>query len=295
MHGSDNSTRQRECVSRDARKMYLTLRVAALLLWVPHTLASLYVLVNMPGFTTTNTTTSILHVLVFSLSVIAITYYVAVYKQCGDCLMIGSWVLGVFSDSIWNMAIVDTGNTFQEGLSTSSSSSSLSTIDVSGSTPQNDFHLLWIVVAMLHGAIGGLLCKLKDMDEDRYYPAHSIGERLYVVVPFCTGQWLSFVLKNGWRGIVVENLTILLSLGMVGYCVISYKLLQEHTSLMRGDLIGFLMELLTTSFGVVFAAVIFGSIFVTMLAIPFLKSLFSLNALVSSLGIVLEVIVYELY
>ncbi|KEG06411.1 hypothetical protein DQ04_14061010 [Trypanosoma grayi] len=278
-----------------ARRMYVTLRVAAALLWVPHSLASLYVAA------TAATTSVFLYVLAFSLVAIALTYYLAAYKQCGDYLMISAWVFGIVSDSAWTVIAPNTKPIFQNVLSFSSySSAAADAAAASASAAASSTHdyeiprFLWIAVAILQGVVGGMLCKLKDIDEDRYYPAHSIGERLYVVVPFCTGQWLSFILQNGWRGIVVENLTIVLSLGMVGYCVISYKLLREHTSLARGDLIGFIAELLTTSFGVVFTALVLGSVFVTTLAIPFLKSLFSLNALVSSVGIVLELIVYEL-
>lgn len=265
----------RSFCSSSAQRMYNTLRLSALLLWVPHTLASLYVLATMQSATVS----TFIYVLIFNLVAISLTYYVAVYKCYGDFLMIISWVLGVLNEFAWVAVFPDDDVAHvmrQQPLVGSS-----------------DLRLLWIVVSMLHGAIGGILCKMKDIDEDRYYPTHTIGERLYVVVPFCTGQWLSFILQNGWRGIVIENLTILLSLSMVGYCVVGYKLLQQHIQWKKWDIIGIVEELFTTSFGVVFTVVVLSSIFVTLLAIPFLKSLFSLNVLVSSVGILLECVVYE--
>ncbi|EKF26325.1 hypothetical protein MOQ_009986 [Trypanosoma cruzi marinkellei] len=286
----------------NVRRMYVTLRVAAVLLWVPHSLALMYVVATTNTTTATSSISRLFYVLTCSLFMIAVTYYVAVYKQCGEYLLIISWLFGVLSEEAWAFMFPDTVAFAQRSRPTFLSPPVVAggggtIVNAGGSGGGVGDHdsprLLWIAVSMLQGIVGGILCKLKDIDEDRYYPTHAIGERLYVVVPFCTGQWLSFIIQNGWRGIIVENLTILLSLAMVGYCVIGYKLLQEHTSLKRGDLIGFVEELLTTSFGVVFAVMLFGSIFVTLLAIPFLKSLFSLNALVSSAGIILEYIVYE--
>ncbi|KAF8280169.1 hypothetical protein TcYC6_0000810 [Trypanosoma cruzi] len=292
-------------MSPNVRRMYVTLRVAAVLLWVPHSMALMYVVATT---TTANSISTLFYVLTCSLFMIAVTYYFAVYKQCGEYLLIISWLFGVLSEEAWVFMFPDTvafaqrsRPTFLAAPVVAGGGGGGGTIVHAGGSggggggveDHDSPRLLWIAVSMLQGIVGGILCKMKDIDEDRYYPTHAIGERLYVVVPFCTGQWLSFILQNGWRGIVVENLTILLSLAMVGYCVIGYKLLQEHTSLKKGDLIGFVEELLTTSFGVVFAVMLFGSIFVTLLAIPFLKSLFSLNALVSSAGIILEYIVYE--
>ncbi|ESL11723.1 hypothetical protein TRSC58_00520 [Trypanosoma rangeli SC58] len=286
----------RECMASNVRRMYLTLRLAALLLWLPHWLAFMYVAAT----TATATATALLYALACSLASIAVTYYIAVYTQCGEYLVISAWLFGVLREEVLSFVFPDTVAIPQSSRSTFLAYPAVAGVMIvhtgGGGVVAEDRSgtgLLWVVVSMLQGIIGGILCKMKDIDEDRYYPTHAIGERLYVVLPFCTGQWLSFILRNGWRGIVVENLTILLSLAMVGYCVIGYKLLKQHTSLRRGDLIGFVEELLTTPFGVVFAVILLGSIFVTLLAIPFLKSLFSLNALVSSMGIVLEFIVYE--
>lgn len=206
----------------------------------------------------------------------------------------------------------------------------------------------------------------------------SIGDRLYMVVPFCTGQWFAFILRHGWRGIVVENGTILLSLSMVGYTMLSFKYLRRQllrvsrrssramtlrrryrhrqqalavqardrsekggpttSSTTAGvanppsplcrevdededddaadmeydnggeevlevvedaaevtviDIIDLISKLFTTSFGVVVLVVLGLNIFVTSLAIPFLRALSQLNALVSGVGIVIELIMYE--
>ncbi|GET85488.1 hypothetical protein, conserved [Leishmania tarentolae] len=174
-----------------------------------------------------------------------------------------------------------------------------------------------------------------------------LGDRLYMVVPFCTGQWFSFILHHGWRGIIVENGTILLSLGLVGYTMVSYKFLKRQVLRVSGrvnlsatarscnrrikrrlqqpqqdsftvisgegavedansadfledvgevavvDVMDLISKLFTTSFGVVVLVVLGLNLFMTSLCIPFLKALFKLNALVSGVGIVIELIMYE--
>lgn len=202
-----------------------------------------------------------------------------------------------------------------------------------------------------------------------------LGERIYTVVPFCTGQWFFFVTQHGWRGIVWGNSIIVLSLGMIGYTMLSYQLLKrqmrsalgrryhhsrrtlasrqragfaKHPERCSGvaaerdghgnhaasedaksgmygevsgarvgdyrasvypddcdvgliddegvaiDFIELLSKLFTTSFGVVVLVVVSINIFLTSLAIPFIKALFQLNALVSSVGIIIELIVYDI-
>nr|CAJ2465741.1 unnamed protein product [Leishmania braziliensis]CAJ2466328.1 unnamed protein product [Leishmania braziliensis] len=175
----------------------------------------------------------------------------------------------------------------------------------------------------------------------------SLGDRLYMVVPFCTGQWFSFILQHGWRGIIVENGAILLSLSLVGYTMLSYKFLKRQVLRVSGrvtrsaaaarnrnrrnkrclqhrqgggavvscedaakdaggvefledvgevavvDVIDLISKLFTTSFGVVVLVVLGLNLFMTSLCIPFLKALFKLNALVSGVGIVIELIMYE--
>ena len=59
------------------------------------------------------------------------------------------------------------------------------------------------------------------------------------------------------------------------------------------DVIDLISKLFTTSFGVVVLGVVGLNIFMTSLCIPFLKALFKLNALVSGVGIVIELIMYE--
>lgn len=173
----------------------------------------------------------------------------------------------------------------------------------------------------------------------------SLGDRLYMVVPFCTGQWFSFILHHGWRGIIVENGTILLSLSLVGYTMVSYKFLKRQVLRVSGrvtlsatarsrnrrhkrrlqqqdgaavvseedaaedgtgadfledvgevavlDVMDLISKLFTTSFGGVVLVVLGLNLFMTSLCIPFLKALFKLNALVSGVGIVIELIMYE--
>ncbi|CCW62873.1 unnamed protein product [Phytomonas sp. EM1] len=243
---------------------------------------------------------------------------------------------------------------------------------------------MWLVVSITTGFFSGILCKVKDVLDAKVsrgdhihrifeYPAHKavacghdsnddahesqllfqtrkkhvigLGERLYMLLPFFTGQWFGFILKNGWRGIVVQTGITVLTLGMVGYCMVSFKLLKQQL-LSRGiirrrrrthkverhphekikkqdtsshedfvsdergrhsvivaeeeyfvdslDIVEFISRLFTSSFGVVMLVLVFVNVFVTSLAIPFLKALSSLNALVNSVGIVVELIIYEM-
>ncbi|EPY37559.1 hypothetical protein AGDE_06375 [Angomonas deanei] len=247
---------------------------------------------------------------------------------------------------------------------------------------------MWLMVSLVTGFFSGILCKVKDIMEGKHRPTNNnvvvssptfpsekssnrgntvtsilqrrnrynligIGERMYMVVPFCTGQWFAFILRNGWRGIVIANGTIVLSLGMVGYTMISYQLIrgqimklapkrntrrtvrklvkinkekgeekkedteetkrdeedeedddeeeEEYEEVVTTiveespqiDLIDLFSKLCTTSFGVVFASIIAVNVFVTSLAIPFFRALFHLNALTSGVGIVVELIMYE--
>lgn len=155
----------------------------------------------------------------------------------------------------------------------------------------------------------------------------ALGERLYIVVPFWTGQWFAFILRHGWRGVFIENCVLILTLGMIGYTMLSFKLLREkvyrtsgRTTIVRYrrtvpisengndtsatvieeeeettvDLIDLISKIFTTSFGAVGVAVVAVNVFITMLAIPFLKALVKLNALVSSVGILVELFVYEM-
>ncbi|CCW70427.1 unnamed protein product [Phytomonas sp. Hart1] len=244
--------------------------------------------------------------------------------------------------------------------------------------------LMWLVVSITTGFFSGILCKVKDVLDGKVsrgdhirrifeYPADKsvacghkrgtnthesqllfqrhkrhvigLGERLYMLLPFFTGQWFCFILKNSWRGIVAQTGITVITLGMVGYCMVSFKLLRQQL-LSRGiiksrrrthkvvrhlhetikeqdtspldnrvsnepgkqsvivseeeyidtslDIVEFISRLFTSSFGVVILVLVSVNVFVTSLAIPFLKALSSLNALVISVGIVVELIIYEI-
>lgn len=196
------------------------------------------------------------------------------------------------------------------------------------------------------GVVGGGVRRYRRIRVPTSHHLVSLGDRLYMIVPFCTGQWFAFILHHGWRGIIIENGTILLSLSLVGYTMLSYKFLKRQVLRVSGrvtrsatersrvrraeqrlrqqqaaaaaggaedstlgshvpddvedvaevavvDVIDLISKLFTTSFGVVVLVVLGLNLFMTSLCIPFLKALFKLNALVSGVGIVIELIMYE--
>ena len=242
----------------DEKNLTSTIKVTSIALWIPHLLALLWIAVQ-------NDTTLLVGIAVLGAICVGATYFTAVHLERGDFLMVLAWAIGLFSET--------------RGFS--GPYSHLADIP----------RWTWIVVAIAHGIVGGVLSKAKDLEEGRYFEGHSIAERLYVVVPFTIGQWFGYVLANGWSGVVVVLSTIFLCLSTVGYGVFTYKILSYFG--ITADVIGFVSKLFTTSFGVVFGSVLLFVSFVVYLAVPFLSSLLSLNALVSSAGIVFEILLYQ--
>mmetsp|Transcript_29894 Transcript_29894/g.34558 ORF Transcript_29894/g.34558 Transcript_29894/m.34558 type:complete len:252 (+) Transcript_29894:147-902(+) len=245
--------------SPNAESVARTIRVTSVALWIPHVLVLLYIAAHLQD------THAMLMTSLYALVAIPVTYVVAVKFERGDCLMVLAWFIGLMSET----------RLFGFGP------------EILTDVPR----WVWIAVATMHGVVGGILTKAKDMEEGRYFPGHTIAERLYVVVPFTIGQWCGFVLVNGWAGIVTVFSTIFLCLSTVGYGVVTWKLLVYFN--LSGDIIGLVSRLFTTSFGVVFGSLMACSSFVIYLAIPFLSSLMRMNALVSSMGIVFEILLYE--
>jgi hypothetical protein len=236
-----------------------TIQVTSLALWTPHVFVLLWL-----GFVSGKG--SLGYMATWTATVVPVTYVTAVKLERGDCLMVLAWIVGFLSET----------STFGFGQ------------ELLSEVPR----WLWVAVALAHGSIGGVLCKAKDMEEGRFFPGHAIAERLYVVVPFTIGQWCGFVLTNGWSGAIAVLSTIFLCLSTIGYGVLTHKVLAYFD--ITGDVIGLISRLFTTSFGAVFGSLVVFSSFVAYLAIPFLTSLMALNALVSSMGIVFEILLYEI-
>lgn len=244
--------------THDMASVSRTIKITSLALWVPHILVLLWI-------STHHGASSMIATFIWGVLTIPVTYFTAVRLDRGDFLMVIAWAIGLLSET--------------------------HCFGMDQSTFQDVPRWVWIVVATLHGVIGGILTKAKDVEEGRYFAGHTIAERLYVVVPFTIGQWFGFVLTNGWSGVTAIFSTIFLCLSTVGYGVVTHKLIQYFN--LTGDIIGLVSRLFTTSFGVVFGSLALLGSFVFYLAIPFLKSLLSLNALVSSMGIVFEILLYE--
>lgn len=235
-----------------------TIQVTSLALWLPHACVLLW-LGSVYG------KGSLTYMAAWTATVLPVTYLTAVKMERGDFLMILAWAIGFLSES----------SAFGFGQ------------ELLAEVPR----WLWVAVAIAHGVISGVLCKAKDMEEGRYFPGHALAERLYVVVPFTIGQWCGYVGVNGWSGVVTVLSTIFLCLSTIGYGVLTHKVMAYFE--VTGDIIGLISRLFTTSFGAVFGFLVAFSGFVAYLVIPFLSSLMALNTLVSSVGIVFEILLYE--
>ena len=238
------------------------IKICSVLLWSPYAAAMLAIAAGQAD----GTVAHILLALAWMSGIIGATYFTAVHAERGDWLMLVGASIGLLSE--------------------------VSSFGLSGKDPTADMpRWVWLVASGLNGVFSGVLCKAKDVQEERYFPGYAIAERLYVVVPFTLGQWLGYVLLNGWSGIVTVFSTIMLCLSTVGYGVFTFKIMKYFG--VSGDLLELVEKVFNSSFGVVFGGfVVFGS-FVFYLAIPFMTTLMALNALISGVGIAMEFIIYD--
>lgn len=241
------------------------IKICSVLLWSPYAIAMIIIAVWHLQAGTTN-----FGLLLISLSwmtvVIGATYLTAA-QQRGDWLMLVGAIVGLLSE--------------------------VTNFGVGGKDPTSEIpRWVWLAASFLNGAFSGVLCKAKDVQEERYFPGYAIAERLYVVVPFTLGQWVGFVLLNGWSGILSLFTTIVLSLSTVGYGVFTFKILKYFG--VSGDLLELVEKMFNSSFGVVFCGFIAFAAFVVYLAVPFLTTLMALNALITGVGIAMEFITYDI-
>ena len=235
-----------------------TITITSSLLWVPQSLVLLYMALDQEYSTQVVT-------LLFLTVTIATTIILATRFEHGEWLMAFSCLVGIVSE-VYSLG------------------SGLSSFGVS--------RHVWVLAAAAHGLFGGILCKAKDVQDGKHFKHHTIAERLYMVIPFVIGQWTGLIFNNGWSAILSVFSTIFLCLSTVGYGVVAYRML-DHFGVLTGDLIGLVAKLFTTSFGVVFGVLFLFVSILVYLAIPFLDALLSLNALISSAGIVVEILVYD--
>lgn len=237
-----------------------TIQFASLLLWLPHILACAYGTLGL----------SFAHAMFVwgMIPVVIVATYFTGTRLDGDWLMALAATIGLCGE-VFGLGSTSIHNTYELSRN------------------------IWIAVSAAHGVIGGILCKAKDMEDGRYFVHHTISERLYVVIPFTIGQWTGFILMNGWQGLFKAFSSIFLCLATVGYGVVTYRL-ASYFGVTEGDILLLVTKVFTTSFGAVFGGLAITVCFVIYLAIPFLDALLSMNAIVSSVGIVMEVLLYDL-
>jgi hypothetical protein len=237
------------------------IKFCSVLLWSPYAVAMLLI-----AFTHQQEGLgSVLLSCLWIAAIIGATYFTAA-QESGDWLMLVGASVGLLSE--------------------------ISSFGVGGKNPTAEMpRWVWLAASCLNGIFSGLLCKAKDVQEERYFPGYAIAERLYVVVPFTLGQWVGFVFLNGWSGIITVFTTIMLCLATVGYGVFSFKIMRYFG--VTGDVVELVEKMFSSSFGVVFCSFVAFGAFVFYLAIPFMTTLMALNALISGVGIAMEFIIYD--
>merc|ERR1712146_872100 len=126
----------------------------------------------------------------------------------------------------------------------------------------------------------------------RYFEFHTMAERLYLVTPFTVGIWSAYLFMMGLEGFMSVISSVFFCLALVGYSVLGWRVL-AWSGVLDMDLIEVVNHVFTTSFGVVFAGLVAAFVIVSYLAVPFATSLVQLNGVLSSLGILVEIVVYD--
>lgn len=249
-------------MARELKNLDRIIKICSLIMWLPQALAMIYISLQPQ-----NSWGSTLICTAWSAILISSTYFAATQTgSSGDWLMLISIGIGILTE--------------------------VANFGLTGEAPTTDApRVVWLIASAAHGLFAGILCKAKDLQELRFFAGYSIAERLYMVVPFTLGQWIGYVLAHGWSGIITVMSTIMLCLSTVGYGVFTFKIMRYFG--ITSDIMLNVEKLFTSSFGVVFTVVVLFGGFVIFLAVPFLDTLLSLNALISGVGIVMEFIIYD--
>lgn len=153
---------------------------------------------------------------------------------------------------------------------------------------------------------------------------------LSLVIPFCTGQWFSMMLRYGWRGFLIQNIVVTVTLGFIGYSMICLQVLRkrlrrsqratsdyqtvvlkpktladgtkctEQNEVLvemvnyRVDYVHFVYRLFSTKMGIVVLAVVAFHVYVASWMLTMIRTLHTLNALVTGAGILAEILVFDL-
>lgn len=244
----------------DSPQVRKTISVVAALLWVPLFVPVMYVVSH------SNNVAAQISTLAFSVVVLGSTWVTARLAN-GDVLMVLCALVGFLSE------LLVVGEPDSEGTRVSKN--------------------LWFLACAAHGLLSGILCKAKDIQDERYYDTYTVTERLYLVVPYTIGIWSAFVWMRGSDGLVEVFKSIFFCLALCGYGVLAHRVLQ-WSGVYGMDLIALINHLFTTSFGVVFTTLGLAGLAVVYLGAPFVQSLLSLNGVVSALGILVEIVIYDI-
>ena len=245
----------------DSPQVRRTIQIVSAILWVPYFVPVLYT-VSQSTFTTQLTVGA------FSLAVVLCTWLTAKFSS-GDVLMVACALIGFFSE----MLVIGEPGEGHESVKVSKN--------------------IWFISSAVHGLFAGILCKAKDIQDERFYETYTVTERLYLVIPYTVGIWTAYVWMKGIAGFVAVFKSIFFALSLCGYGVLGHRVLQ-WSGVYGMDLIGLVNHLFTTSFGVVFSSLAGVALVAIYLAAPFVSSLLQLNAVVSALGILIEIVIYDL-
>lgn len=161
-------------------------------------------------------------------------------------------------------------------------------------------------------------------------PSRTLTLHMSLIIPFCTGQWFSLMLRYGWRGFLIQNIVMTVTLGFIGYTMICFQLLRKHlkhstceisdygTIVLRHrtlpdgsivaeedhiivemldvkvDYMHFFYRLISTKMGLVIMGMIGFHLYFTSWMVTMIQTLYTLNALVSGAGILVELLIYEM-
>lgn len=160
-------------------------------------------------------------------------------------------------------------------------------------------------------------------------PSRAMMLHLSLIIPFCTGQWFSLMLRYGWRGFLIQNVVMTVTLGFIGYSTICFQLLRKHlkrstselsdygTIVVRQrtlpdgtivaeedhiivemvsvkvDYIHFFHRLFSTTTGVVVLVMVGIHVYFLSWMLTMIQTLNTLNALLSGAGVLVELLIYE--
>jgi len=262
-------------VSLDRHKWRMTdkasagraVRYISTCLVLPFALANLYTIASRTQFVWTE----FLHITVWA-CVVAATFFFVATRLSGEYLIMTLWLVGLINESGdigYNHRRQHEGDRL---------------------TP-----LAWIFVAALNGLISGVLCKAKDIDDDHYTEDYNVSERLYLMVPYTVGVWTGHVVANGWIGLMHVFASVFFSLAAIGYGTLLHRFLKTRgVYSVNLDLIELVNQLFTASFGKVMVVSGAMALVIFYVVLPFALNLARQNTLVSAIGIIIEIVIYDL-